>query len=411
MALTAQFAHASPVVITGNDVPHLLGKHINSIVLLDCQGKAIPFQIDEVTADSEYVLDMGELPNISDGNGILDEQDEIVFLWSDASRAAGLPSNASGINANISGGINSKISSADIVTVARGSEKRCIAAVADKSIPRSQKKYINYNHETQRVATPYYYADFAKDRFHFVRAGVMDFSTNKYIDLTNELRVEILLKALFGLIPIRYTEDNIVCVARRYKAGPIRLIRRGDFHLNLGLGVKGSRAAVNQICYPQVVKVPVYVHLPIRFRTLFSQAHIEMTPVIREAGGAFVFAVPSEKLSFPVGGEPIDTLLPPTPLRKVFTMQNGGVGYGWLLDATMAPEHLGGSGFIMRRPPSRGAGAAECGFRLTVRDVPKGSYYITNWVLFSGGRAGDVERLGATVNTATKALNSKQGGF
>jgi len=390
-AALAATAFADPAVISGKDLPRLLGKPISSIAVVNRSGAAIPFQIDEVTKEGEYVLDKGESPNVKEGNGTLDERDEIVFLWDDADAAdADTDTDA---NANNNGAGNTVSTT---VTMTRGAEKRTVTVVFDpsSSLPRSKKSYIDYNHKTGRVATPYYYAEFAKDRFHFVRAGVADFASGGYIDLTNELRVEILLKTLFGLIPIRYGEGDLVCFVRRYKTGPIRLIRRGDFHLNLGLGVKGSRAAVNQICYPRAVKVPVYVHLPIRFRTLFGQAHVEMTPVIREAGRRFVFSVPSNNLYFPVGGPGLDTLHQSMPLKQMFTLKSGAAGYGWILDATMPADRISGSGFVMRRPGTRGSGAAECGFRLTVRDVPKGNYYITNWVLFSGGKAGDIERLG-----------------
>jgi hypothetical protein len=412
---------ADPIIIVGKDVPRLLGKPIASIVVVNGKG-AIPFQIDEVTKEGEYVLDKGEYPNVADGNGLLKEKDEIVFLWDDADvvivdngvDSVGININADNnvkdsisinisIDTNVNNSIDSRIGKsvknkgADTkITLTRGVERRTVKILFDQasSLPRSPKSYVGYNHATGRVATQYYYADFAKDRFHFVRAGVMNFATNKYVDLTNELRVEILLKTLFGLLPIRYGEGDLVCFVRRYKAGPIRLIRRGDFHLNLGLGVKGSRAAVNQICYSRAVKVPVYVHLPIRFRSLFGQAHVEMTPVIREAGRRFAFAVPSKKLYFPVAGDKLDTLHQSMPLRKMFTLKSGATGYGWILDATTPPEHISGSGFVMRRPSTKGTGLAECGFRLTVRDVPKGNYYITNWVLFSGGKQGDIERLG-----------------
>ena len=387
-AALTETASADPVVISGKDLPRLLKKPISSIAVTNRSGAAIPFQIDEVTKDGEYVLDKGESPNANEGNGVLDERDEIVFLWDDADIVD--INNDLDTNAKINKGIGTTI------TLTRGAEKRTVTVVFDpaSSLPRSSKSYVSYNHATGRVATPYYYADFAKDRFHFVRAGVADFASGGYVDLTNELRVEILLKTLFGLIPIRYGEDDLVCFVRRYKVGQIRLIRRGDFHLNLGLGVKGSRAAVNQICYSRAVKVPVYVHLPIRFRVLFGQAHVEMTPVIREAGRRFIFAAPSKKLYFPVSGGKLDTLCQSMPLRRMFTLKSGATGYGWILDATTPTDQISGSGFIMRRPGTRGTGIAECGFRLTVRDVPKGNYYITNWVLFSGGKPGDIEKLG-----------------
>ncbi|MDR2577906.1 MAG: hypothetical protein LBC70_03710 [Chitinispirillales bacterium] len=382
--MTALAAYAAaPVILTGEDLPHLVGKPIAALRVLDMAGRAIPFQVDEVTESGEYVLDSGEIPNANEGTGVFGEKDEIVFLWDDAD------SHQRGGNSGAGG----------LVTLTRGSSTRAVIIRADPSIPLSPKRYIEYDHTAHRVVTPYYYADFAPNRFHFLRAGVRNFDTGRYIDLTNELRVEILLRTLFGLIPVRYTEDNIVCFVRRYKVGPVRLIRRGDFHLNLGLGVRGSRAAVNQICYSQIVQVPVYISIPVRFRTLFSQAHIEMTPIIRETGRGFYFSVPSENIRYSIGGDRIDTLHSANPAGKMFTLQNGNMGYGWLLRTTMNPAHLSGSGFLMRRPPTAGrAGTAECGFRLAVRDVPKGNYHITNWVVFSGGHAGDVGRLGRVID-------------
>ena len=381
---------AEPVVLTGRDLPRMLGKPVSELRVLGLGGNAIPFQVDEVTLGGEYVLPMGERPNTVEGDGKFGERDEIVFLFEDADEFRGRRTGS-----GAGGG--------EVVVLSRGAEKRAVVVLADKSVPLSPKRYIQYDHTIQRIATSFYYAEFAKNRFHFVRAGVTDFKTGEYVDLTNELRVAIHLRALFGLVPMAYTEDNIVCLVRRYKVGPVRLIRRGDFHLNMGLGVKGSKAAVNQICYPQAVKVPVYVNLPIRFRTLFSQAYIEMTPVMRSEGKQFNFTVPSEKLAFSVGGERTDTLHAAMPAGKLFALRNGNMGYGWLLNTTMPPAQLDGSGFVMRRPPSpERKGAAECGFRLTVRDVPKGSYDITNWVLFSGGAEGDIERLGESISKPLK---------
>jgi hypothetical protein len=40
---------------------------------------------------------------------------------------------------------------------------------------------------------------------------------------------------------------------------------------------------------------------------------------------------------------------------------------------------------VLRRPSKRG-GVAECGFKLAIRDLPKGDYDIINWVFFSKDR-------------------------
>jgi hypothetical protein len=70
-------------------------------------------------------------------------------------------------------------------------------------------------------------------------------------------------------------------------------------------------------------------------------------------------------------------------------VDNGATGYGWLLDANMQEAYLDGSGYAFHKPSSR-SGLCDCGFRLAVRDLPKGNYLISNWVLFSGNGSASV---------------------
>ncbi len=370
------FAAAEPVVINGAMFPELIGTPVSSLRLINSKGISVPFQIDEVTDSGEYVCPQGECPNDKQADGKFDKQDELVFLWEDADTGAG----GVGKNAN-----DTTVQGTALMTISHGSENRRLWIVNDPAIPLSAKSYCAYDHAEQYLRTPFYYAQFCRDRFHFTRAGTMDFENGSYLDLTKELRVEIVFKLLWGLIPIRYTEKSIVCHVKRYKAGPVRLIRRGDFYLKLGLGFKGSCAIVYQMCYPQVVKVPVNVNLPVRFKSFFSDAYIEMTPVIRRevADKGFHFLVPGIGYSCDLssGRTCIDTLIRTMP-DKGYTVSNGRQGYGWIMRVEADSSLLSGSGYIVRRPSKRG-GMADCGFRLTVRDLPKGNYAITNWVFFS----------------------------
>lgn len=364
---------AEPIVLNGAMVPELVGAKIGALRVVNANGEAIPFQIDEITEGGEYVCPQGQSPNADSGNGVLDRQDEIVFLSEDADARDVSP------GVKPSGLLKGKRAK---VTVRRGAEIRTVHIVNDEHLPRSMQCYLFYDHSGQFLRTPYYYAQFAKDRFHFLRAGCMDFTTGKFTDLTNELRVEIRFRTLWGLLPIRFTEDNIVCKVKRYKAGPVRLIRRGDFHLELGLGIKGSKAIVYQLCYPQLVKVPVRAYLPVRLGIFFSEAFIEMTPVIRKNAAGFRFIVPSIGFSGDLSGSgSVDTLVNAIP-KKGYVVTDGQKGFEWITSLAADDGKLSGSGYIFRIPSKRN-GAAECGFRLTVNDLPKGSYDIVNWVFFS----------------------------
>jgi hypothetical protein len=380
---------AEPIVLVGKMVPSFLGKRIADIRIVNHAGVCVPFQIDEVDSTGDYVCQSGSEPNT--GNGILDSADEIVFLWEDADPVPVSQASTNGVT----------------IAVRHDAAVRYVGVISDSTAPMSRVSYITYDDTKERLTTPYYYACFGHDRFHFTSAGVMDFAAGAYVDLTNELRIRIFCKGLWGLLPISYTENNVVCLVKRYKAGPVRLIRRGDFHLNLGFFLKGSHAAVNQICYPQMVRVPVYVHLPVRFRTWFSEAYIEMTPVLRHEASGFSFEVPGQGISYCLSPAlKIDTLIGINPNHSCMTVHNASIGYGWLLDAAMDPRYCAGSGFVLKCPSERG-GIGHCGFRLAVRDLPKGYYLIGNWVLFS--KTGVQSLMDACDHVAKNALLSISG--
>lgn len=367
---------AEPVVLTGAMVPALLGVPIQNIRAYDAFASAVTLQIDEVTLDGEYVCPDGEEPNSSDGNGVLDSQDEIVFLREECSPCGTQQFPVDSV-------VHDRGKTLLPVVVGDGANTAVLFLSNDAESPRCTKRYLKYNHAQQSLRTPSYYAQFALNRFHFTRAGVWDGEKSGWVDLTLELRVEILLKALWGILPIHYSEDNLVCFVKRYKVGPLRLIRRGDFHLRLGFGLRGSRASVNQICYPHIVQVPVQVHIPAPFRAFFSEAYLEMTPVLAPEGKQYRFSVPECGVAEIIGGnDPLDTIFSCQHNRSLMTVSDGKHGYGWLLRTSIANSLLGGSGIVFRRPSSRPGGVAECGYRLVIRNLPRGYYDITNWVLF-----------------------------
>jgi len=395
-------AGAEPIVILGYMIPKLMGAPIKNIRIVDFSRRPIPFQIDEVTASGEYVCPQGPEPNTADGNGLIDSTDEIVFLREDITPASPVPEELSASRFSPHRSVR--------LDIGDGPVTQPVYICNDASLPSWSTCYMQYDEKTEKVTTPYYFAQFGRERFHFINAGVKTPGASTYTQLTNELRIVIHLRTLFGLLPINYNEENIVCTVKRYKTGPIRLIRRGDFHLNLGLLIKGSRAAVYQICYPQCVWVPVMVHLPIRFRSVFDQAYIEMTPVIRAEGKAYAFCAPKHDIRFGLGfPDAVDTLVPVIPNNSFMRVDNGTTGYGWLLATSMPDDLLDGSGYVVRRPSERG-GIAHCGYRLTLRDLPRGSYLITNWVLFSLTGLADMDGLYSSLtNPVPMSIDGNKG--
>jgi hypothetical protein len=362
---------SEPVVLSGSAFPSLTGAPIRELRVVTSKGVAIPFQIDERTAGGDYIGSGGPESNADSAHAALQDHDEIVFLREDADSESS--------SAGATGLVGPRRTAE--VAIAHGAGSRRVFLVDDSTIPLSPVRYIFYDERTQDIRTPWYDARFARDRFHFVRAGIMDSGSDRWVDIVKQLRIGIVLKTLWGIFPIRYNEDNIVCLVNRYTIGPIRLIRRGNFYLRLGfLGLKGSRAVVYQKCYPQEVEVPVHVHLPIRLSALFSAAYFEMTPVISGGVQGFNFSVPSIGTSFECASPGrIDTLIRITPDRG-YMVSDGATGFAWITRVGVDDARLAGSGYLFRRPSNRGV--AECGVRYAIRDLPKGNYTIDNWVLF-----------------------------
>lgn len=362
---------SEPVVLMGRDLPAFIGAPVGNLRIVNARGAAIPFQIDEKTAGGDYIANGGVESNADSAHPGLQSQDEIAFLDEDADSSAG---RAEGFTPG-----GSKRAAAITLTTGKGT--KTVYLVNDSSVPLSPVRYVSYDEKTEYVKTPWYYAQFGRNRFHFVRAGIGEGSGDKYLDLTNRLHIEIVMKTLWGILPLRYNEENIVCTVKRYKIGPVRLIRRGDFYLRLGLfGLKGSRAVVYQTCYPQAVEVPIHVHLPVRLGSLFREAYIEMSPVVNSNAHGFTFAIPAMGTSFGCSSPGrLDTFIRTIP-DQGYLVSNGVNGFAWVTRFGVSEDHLQGSGYLFHRPSK--LGLAECGLRYVVRDLPKGDYAVANWVLF-----------------------------
>lgn len=86
-SVSAQRLHTAPIVITGKQIPNAARFPIATYRLFhtDANGTAspIPFQIDEINGDGDYVLDQGKDTTANSGNGIFDLQDELSFMGDD----------------------------------------------------------------------------------------------------------------------------------------------------------------------------------------------------------------------------------------------------------------------------------------------------------------------------------------
>ena len=80
-----------PLIIQGSQAPQLCKRPLNQFEVLamrDGKLAAIPFQIDQVNADGNYVLPEGPQPIAPQHPGVLDAKDEIVMMIADLGERA-----------------------------------------------------------------------------------------------------------------------------------------------------------------------------------------------------------------------------------------------------------------------------------------------------------------------------------
>ncbi|MEY4631199.1 MAG: hypothetical protein RIQ81_1319 [Pseudomonadota bacterium] len=84
--------HTAPVVIFGSQIRAATGRPLTTYRLYKSgsNGRAepIPFQIDELNLDGDYVLDQGSAVTANSGNGLFDLQDELALMGDDIGPAA-----------------------------------------------------------------------------------------------------------------------------------------------------------------------------------------------------------------------------------------------------------------------------------------------------------------------------------
>jgi hypothetical protein len=83
----AQKLHTAPIIIKGKFVSSITRYPIDRYRIFrtmpNGDAEAIPFQVDEINDDGDYVLDQGQPVTSNTGNGLFDSQDELTFMGDD----------------------------------------------------------------------------------------------------------------------------------------------------------------------------------------------------------------------------------------------------------------------------------------------------------------------------------------
>jgi hypothetical protein len=262
----AQRLHTAPIVITGKDISSIVRYPLASyrVFRSSSNGKveAIPFQIDEVNENTDYVLDQGGSVTADTGNGIFDNQDELSFMGDDVGPVVeptiwphGRPH------------IVYELRVRHPIMNPMGPQMGAvyIGIYFGQAPALSPKKYVVFNRDQALVHTSRYRYQF--DQKNWLVARKVEVAKGEGPGAIYEPVLDTTTFYLKGdlkyFITVEANHRSIESDLEAWKSGPIRSIVRVSFHYNL-LKLKLELGMYTEISFfSNAVNLPAVIYSPI----------------------------------------------------------------------------------------------------------------------------------------------------
>jgi len=263
--------------LSGEALGCLNGRAEDTVELLACQATCapIPWQLDERDSNGEYALPSGPEPNPDVPPGVIDPNDELLWMASDAGRRIRLGEAPPGAEC----AVEIELRSNDAVG--------WVYAFAVPAPARSPLRYVDYDPASDRVSTARVAIGFgaATPRYLALRDADGQLGPN----LLDRLKVRASAR-FFGLIPLGRDEDDIQWVFSAWRAGPIRVIRREWQWVRLGFGLRTPIFRTESFTYRDSVEMPVRLRLNFPPSYFFSGIEVQAALDFRALDGWTVAA-------------------------------------------------------------------------------------------------------------------------
>ncbi len=213
-------ASVLPVIVKGSQVPALLGAPVVNFSGVACYGDAIrpvTVQVDEVNLENRVTTpDPKSRLAKDDQPGILDTNDELLFMLKDAGNACPPEklARARGTLAEVK------------LTAHHLKEPVYVYVLAGDTAVAPGQPLVRFDSEQQIAWAGGYSWGYDKNQpFMTNRMVFSDMRDRGQEDVLDRLKVRINVKSLGSLISMKITEDNITSVVDGLKAGPLRVTR------------------------------------------------------------------------------------------------------------------------------------------------------------------------------------------
>lgn len=262
----SQRLHTAPIVVTGKQITAVVRYPLASYRLFrsSASGKAdpIPFQLDEINEDGDYVLAQGSRVTADTGNGIFDTQDELSFMGDDVGPVVE-PTIWPGQRPHIVYELRVRHPEANPMGPQMGAVYIGIYFGTAPAV--STKKYVVFNREEALVHTSRYRYQF--DQKNWLVARKVEVAKGEGPGAVYEPVLETTTFYMKGdlkyFVTVEANHRSIESELEAWKTGPIRTIIRVSFHYNF-LKLKLELGMYTEISFfSNAVNLPAIVYSPI----------------------------------------------------------------------------------------------------------------------------------------------------
>jgi hypothetical protein len=256
MEVTSALRFADVVTIPGNELSLFDGYAVEQLALFACRHdggarpcEPIPFQVDEMDPQGHWALDQGPQPNTDEPPDVLDANDRVLFMATDAGERVGrtdLPST----------GAAAEIAIHDPLT---GRTAWAYAAAYRDVAPRSPRSYVAYDPESDRVRGQRVTLGFRHGVPGYLALAGADGHAG--VDLLDRFKVRATATFLWGLVHFSRNEDDVTAEFVAWRQGPIRVIRRQRQWVRIGWGIRSPTFGSYTYFYRDFADLPVGLYL------------------------------------------------------------------------------------------------------------------------------------------------------
>ncbi len=262
----AQKLHTAPIVISGKDISSVVRYPLASYRLFRSspsgRAESIPFQLDEINDDTDYVLDQGSRITADTGNGIFDPQDELSFMGDDVGPVVEPKEWPQG-RPHIVYELRVRHPTSNPMGPQMGAVY--IGIYFGQAPALNPKKYVVFQREQALVHTSRYRYQF--DQQNWLVARKVEVAKGEGPNPVYEPVLDTTTFYMKGdlkyFITVEANHRSIESDLEAWKSGPIRTIVRVSFHYNL-LKLKLELGMYTEISFfSNAVNLPAIVYSPI----------------------------------------------------------------------------------------------------------------------------------------------------